>query len=1052
MKALIEPQVLDTCYQKVTLPLNFLPIGVETIGDVHSLNLTDNSRLLDPYHSSDVQACITSKGPEDWLREFEASGISPALALANVEWVDGDEAIEWFLEGTIASTQANQSYLTQENAERYRYYGFLAKGAWAAKPELSPVPYFKPVNPRLDTKKGKPVKYETPPKARAFPLLPIIPGHDWESPDGPILITEGLKKALSASEYGLPGIALRGITQWSRPRLPGDTGRVIWPDIAAAAAGRRVYVAFDQDEKVKTQRDSSKQALGLALALAAAGGDVRVMTWPKSQGKGIDDYLMGFPEAGRRAALQSLCNNALTIDQYRRRATLAQAAAILDRPSPRAAQVTQGDYLPDLPSLRRGSLHWIDAPMNSGKSYRIGKDWVSSWVLSGGLAVVLSPLNSLGMQNGKDWDLPHIHDYRTDNLSQVALEADISSRGGIVACFNSLHRVIGLLPQGRPILLILDEAAQLLDAAGEGGTLKGAWAQRWENFISLSKRAAGNGAIVLSEAGLDRPTIELVSKLSGVSGEFGIRHSKNSTPWDVQLHNGTPLSAFRADLLKALNLGEKILFVSSSQVEGRRVEKAAAAAGVKVIRIDSQTNEGGRFREFFESPDQWLSQAQPQLLILSPSAKTGLSIEGGVSVENAYFNRVFGYFPALDTDSHLQLLGRYRPAVPRVIWCPAYIQPGPDEKPSQKAINDGLGNEAAFYARAGGFMQSPENPDNQAISDYLADRRSRRWAQKVNPGGALRGALESLGHGVEIISGIAKDDGLTAQWKAIKEDIAREDSDYYAGLELGPEHTAKWANDVLSGVDSSYQERCKAEKVRVYLRFPGLDWNDSQFWYDAQFAPKDGEGGGPMAPGAALWAEAEHCQTLWSEDTKAAAALLTDRLKAVHLLPKSGVRAALAATFRPLVERLLEAGEVVPGGKIEGEIKTKALEMVEPLKRYWRLAISADQSDTAIVNKIAKKFGLSTQRKAKVTVGPNDRRWTYAIGASPVWRALVAARQWALTHGGTTLINGAFNKFVPGEEDRTIDQATSPPRVASSPPGGGPLPHWGGHNADRQTA
>ncbi|MFM7324938.1 MAG: hypothetical protein ACKO4L_08400, partial [Nodosilinea sp.] len=360
--------------------------------------------------------------------------------------------------------------------------------------------------------------------------------------------------------------------------------------------------------------------------------------------------------------------HALTLTQYRRRATIARAAAVLSAELPSAQRQTTGEYLPQLPPLRRGAIQWLDAPMNSGKTVRMGADWVRPWVAAGGLAVVLSPLNSLGMQTAQDWDLPHIHDYKTDSDSRQALEADISQRGGIVACFNSVHRVLSLLPGDRPLLLVLDEAAQVLTNAGEGGTLKGNWAERWEDFISLTRRTA---AIALAEAGLDDATITLVKQLSGVPLVLGNRHQKEGQPWDVEIHQATPLSGFRANLLTALGAGENILFVSSSQAEGRRLERAAQQKGIKVIRIDSETNEGGRYRDFFECPEAWLYQAQPQLLILSPSAKTGLSIEGGIGADGAYFGAVYGYFPSLDTDTHMQLLGRYRPAVPRVIWCPA---------------------------------------------------------------------------------------------------------------------------------------------------------------------------------------------------------------------------------------------------------------------------------------------------------------------------------------------------------------------------------------------
>lgn len=121
-----------------------------------------------------------------------------------------------------------------------------------------------------------------------------------------------------------------------------------------------------------------------------------------------------------------------------------------------------------LPALSRGAVHWVAANMGSGKTYRMGRDWVRPWAQSGGIVVVLSPLNSLGQQTAQDWGLPHIHDYGTSSLDRQALEADISVNGGMVACVNSAHRVRDMIPNHRPLLLVIDEAAQTLTDAVQG--------------------------------------------------------------------------------------------------------------------------------------------------------------------------------------------------------------------------------------------------------------------------------------------------------------------------------------------------------------------------------------------------------------------------------------------------------------------------------------------------------------------------------------------------------------------------------------------------------
>jgi hypothetical protein len=100
----------------------------------------------------------------------------------------------------------------------------------------------------------------------------------------------------------------------------------------------------------------------------------------------------------------------------------------------------------------------------------------------------------------------------------------------------------------------------------------------------------------------------------------------------------------------------------------------------------------------------------------------------------------------------------------------------------------------------------------------------------------------------------------------------------------------------------------------------------------------------------------------------------------------------LASVFRPLVDKLLQSGEVVPGGVIEGEIKAMALKRAADLRKHWRLCVTAEQSDTAIANKICRKFGLTLERLRRISGGisPSGKKtwvWIYSIQVSPhSWR------------------------------------------------------------------
>ena len=1011
-----------------------------------------------PHHNTDELPTPNAH----WLDEFAASAISPEMARLNADWVEGGEAVAAFLEGTIAKRQKVTSYATTGTRDLLARYEFLEDGAWIAFGELAgdePIPYIKPVNPRWDDDRDRSLKYETPPGAQARPLFPSLTltalkrccdgaGFDyaavllqlqsqavamrfakteaealgqftrgidrrifwpvWRALGGRSAIVEGWKKAVSLTEWGLPAACIRGVYQWHPKKAA-----TLWPELEQLVkASRDVVVVFDQDGGLVTRRDVANQAKQLGETIAKLSKQPRFLTWNKEQGKGVDDALAALPEGDRVKWLQATIKASLTLKQQRREATLARAR-VLRNPSPlESDRSTEGEYLPQLPKLKTGAIHVLNASMNAGKTYRMGLDWVGPWRAAGGVAVVLSPLNSLGQQAAKAIGLPHIHDYGTDRDSQSALRTDVSYSGGLVACPNSAHRIRHLIPADRPLLLIFDEAAQTLTDMAEGGTLGSEWANRWEDVIALGTQAATTGAIALIEDGIGADTLQLAKSLFKCDRSVVIQHKKQAAPWQVTISRA-PVSSWRRQLIEACEKHGPQLVVTTSQKEARRLEKILQTQGIDVVRVDSQTNEGGRHRKLFEDPDRWLKERRPQVLILSPSCKTGLSMEGGVSAEDAYFKGVWGYFPALDTDTQMQLLGRYRPAVPRHIWAPSFITPDYNEQPNKLAIADGLEKEADRYAAAAGFSQAEADPDDAAIKQFFAARLARRWAGKVAPVEALQERLEAAGHVVTVVTEGEHDDEMADLWKVTDDLIAWEDSHHRAALEIDPEtHDLSWANKVLRSVDSSHENRCKAAKVKMIARFPDLDWNDPQLWYDGVFCPTTNEQR-PAAPGAALWAEAGHYRELWLEDTNTAKEVLSQRLRAAHLLPTAGPKAALAALLRPLIEQQLQAGEIAPTAEAE-QVKALALQHRDDIKRYWRLDIKPEQSAIAIACKIARKFGLTTERSRRVLVG-GSQVWVYSLRASATWRSLVEARKIALGGASTNslkVVPDLISKFV----------------------------------------
>lgn len=108
-------------------------------------------------------------------------------------------------------------------------------------------------------------------------------------PSKPVLVTEGVKKAAAALSIGLPAIALTGV--WNGQHKDGPHKPQLIPSLQLLAQpGRPFVLAFDADHQTNKQVRNAMQSLGNLLIESDA--TVSVMTWPLTQGKGLDDLLV----------------------------------------------------------------------------------------------------------------------------------------------------------------------------------------------------------------------------------------------------------------------------------------------------------------------------------------------------------------------------------------------------------------------------------------------------------------------------------------------------------------------------------------------------------------------------------------------------------------------------------------------------------------------------------------------------------------------------------------------------------------------------------------
>jgi len=141
---------------------------------------------------------------------------------------------------------------------------------------------------------GKPAKYLTPKGAGNRLYIPPGVEANLRDPSRPLLITEGEKKALKATQEGLDCVGLSGVWSWRGNLGNGKSGPI--PDLDRVEwHGREVVILFDTDSPEKPEVRIAEKAL--ALHLKRKGAMVKVIHLPGKPGVkvGPDDFLVSNP-------------------------------------------------------------------------------------------------------------------------------------------------------------------------------------------------------------------------------------------------------------------------------------------------------------------------------------------------------------------------------------------------------------------------------------------------------------------------------------------------------------------------------------------------------------------------------------------------------------------------------------------------------------------------------------------------------------------------------------------------------------------------------------
>ncbi len=153
----------------------------------------------------------------------------------------------------------------------------------------TPLRRLKPDNPQLNQSTGKKAKYLQPTGAPTRLYVPKRVYKLFDDESSRLLITEGEKKALKATQEGFNCVGLCGVDNWhgrKRTSLSADLDRIKWN-------GREVYIAFDSDAETNEHVERNVRLLAAALLSRGAKAKVvRIPTGNDGEKQGIDDFIV----------------------------------------------------------------------------------------------------------------------------------------------------------------------------------------------------------------------------------------------------------------------------------------------------------------------------------------------------------------------------------------------------------------------------------------------------------------------------------------------------------------------------------------------------------------------------------------------------------------------------------------------------------------------------------------------------------------------------------------------------------------------------------------
>lgn len=631
------------------------------------------------------------------VEEWRESAIQDSLIELNLlSFAATASGYEAFRELLLAPDQ--DGFLTKAQKEA------LASGGWGFEMReidgsLSGFGVAKPNKPResFDKKKNKTtiIKYDIACGVEMIPYLPVVSAEAWklvcdrynyEYPedfssetfwewlgctDVPVIICEGLKKALALLSQGYAAIALNGVYGgYSTKR--DDTGKVtsrqLVYEIEYYADGRQFFICFDQDEKPKTRRNVNNAGWQLAQLIdeeqqkhKKTAPKTKTILLPPTEAKGVDDFLAAYGID----LFEPLVKNAKTPSKQ----FFVEDRTIKGYPTVNAP--TEIRYLNDcwdgglsgIPGFEKAKIVALHADKSVGKSYAM-----SRFVEQEGLPVInISHRRSLGRETSSKFSI--VYGKETPGWA-VRLP-------GLGLCVDSLRKnckVAFDISKYTPgeFIIIIDEIEQFLKHLLQSTTDVGKHRQQiLRNFQWLLANAK---KIVVADADMTLIAITILKALAKAEAKdiLVVRHDRKAAEGrNCYVYDSE--AALVTEIEKAIE-DKKRIFIFTDAKSGKfgtvNLEKIwrKKFSNLGLIRFDQLTLEDIESDAFKAMGKIHEACKTYQVVLGSPSIATGVSFDVE-DIESEDFDAVFGFFTGtLDVPDGLQALSRVRNGCDRHVF------------------------------------------------------------------------------------------------------------------------------------------------------------------------------------------------------------------------------------------------------------------------------------------------------------------------------------------------------------------------------------------------